>query len=518
MRERYWRQLQGLVAAFEETDMTGGRLEDFPLMPPAEKPPKPPELIWRDYAIMLLHIASAIEHALMVQYLFAAHSLGGEQVPREYRTKVENWRYSILAVAKEEMGHLLTVQNVLALLGGPVSLDREDHPWDHPFYPAPFTLAPLSLGTLAIYVFAEQPDDWDDDEAREIRDRALKQAKKFQGAQGQAESGSPPPHRVGIIYQTLIRILSDHNCIPDDAFHADSVPQQANWDEWGRGYHGGPRDANVLVDVVATRDQAVEALRKISSQGESPNAARRAVKESVGNERPAAIIRLEQRVESEKKKAAAAAGGDAPSQDRSHFERFRAIYREFVSTAGADGWKPARDVAVNPMVLANSTDETPPGCTAITDERSKLWASLFNLRYRMLLAYLTHALLLARQEEDGEAPSIRGAVMHRVFGEMYNLRTIAGILVRRPAGADGPRAGPPFQMPYTLALPATLRNRWLMYKDLILEARDLRQQLASAPSQDEAGYLAAAADIDRQTGVWLDQLLAGAAPRRRAMA
>lgn len=550
MRERYWRQLQGLVTASEETEETAGRPLDFPLLPAAAKLTKPSELTWRDYAIMLLHIASAIEHALMVQYLFAAHSLGGEQVPRCHRTKVEDWRNSILAVAKEEMGHLLTVQNVLALLGGPVSLDREDHPWDHPFYPAPFTLAPLSLGTLAIYVFAEQPDDWRGDDASEISDRALEQARRFQGAQEPAASGPPQPHRVGIIYQALIGILSDHNCIPDDAFHGDSVLQQASWDEWGRGYHGGPSDhggasehvgapdanirADIMVDVVATRDQAVEALRRISSQGESPNAARRAVTGYDGDERPVAVIRLEHRVQSdERRKAEAAAGGVL--QRLSHFDRFLAIYREF-QRADADGWKPTRDVVINPVVLANSTDKAPPGCTAITDQRSRLWASLFNLRYRMLLAYLTHALLLARQEEDGEAPSLRGAVMHRVFAEMYNLKTISGILMRRPAGADGRCAGPPFQMPYTLALPATPRHRWLLCKDLIREACNLRERLVTAPSPDEAGYLAAAADIDpapspdetgylaaaadidRQTGIWLEQLLAGAATRGRAMA
>ena len=140
----------------------------------------------------------------------------------------------------------------------------------------------------------------------------------------------------------------------------------------------------------------------------------------------------------------------------------------------------------------------------------------------MLLTYLTHTLLIARQEEDGEAPSIRGAVMHRVFTEMYNLKTAAGILVRRPAGAaDGVRAGPPFQMPYTLDLPATPRNRWLLHKDLILEAGNLRCELLrlpGAPSREEAGYLAAMADIDGQTGAWLDRLVEGGGLRRRAVA
>jgi hypothetical protein len=41
----------------------------------------------------------------------------------------------ILGIAKEEMAHLITVQNVLRLIGGPLNLDRNDYPWDAPFYP-----------------------------------------------------------------------------------------------------------------------------------------------------------------------------------------------------------------------------------------------------------------------------------------------------------------------------------------------------------------------------------------------
>ncbi len=140
----------------------------------------------------------------------------------------------------------------------------------------------------------------------------------------------------------------------------------------------------------------------------------------------------------------------------------------------------------------------------------------------MLLTYLNHALLLARQEEDGEPPSLRGTVMHRVFAEMYNLKTLAGILVRLPADEDGGvRAGPPFQMPYTLDLPALPYDRWRLHTDLILEADHLRRALLRLDeryplSRQEAGYLASMADIDRQTRSWIEQLLAKGAMRRGA--
>src|SRR5262245_13985398 len=93
---------------------------------------RPPDgLTWHGYLIQLLHIASEIEHALMVQYLYAAYSLDDEcqNLNRSERTKVAQWRSLILSVAQEEMGHLLTVQNVLCLLGGQMELVRENYPF-----------------------------------------------------------------------------------------------------------------------------------------------------------------------------------------------------------------------------------------------------------------------------------------------------------------------------------------------------------------------------------------------------
>ena len=41
----------------------------------------PPEFTFREYSVFLLTIGAQIEHSLMVQYLYAAWSLGGSQVP-----------------------------------------------------------------------------------------------------------------------------------------------------------------------------------------------------------------------------------------------------------------------------------------------------------------------------------------------------------------------------------------------------------------------------------------------------
>ena len=112
---------------------------------------KPPQLSWYDYAIMLLQIGASIEHALMVQYLYAAYSL---------RDKPEQatWRKSLLTIAREEMGHLLTVQNILTLMGGAFNLDRGDYPWDVPFEACPFRLERLTQGPVTLLYAARDED------------------------------------------------------------------------------------------------------------------------------------------------------------------------------------------------------------------------------------------------------------------------------------------------------------------------------------------------------------------------
>ena len=129
---------------------------------------KRPDMSWRDHLVMMLTSGAEVEHALMVQYLYAAYSINGDQARRGARAMVEGWRASILSVAREEMGHLLTVQNMLVLLGAPISFGREMMPWDHEFYPFPFSLEPLSEERAAVLHLCR------DAEAREITTRHSK--------------------------------------------------------------------------------------------------------------------------------------------------------------------------------------------------------------------------------------------------------------------------------------------------------------------------------------------------------
>jgi hypothetical protein len=112
-------------------------------------------------------------------------------------------------------------------------------------------------------------------------------------------------------------------------------------------------------------------------------------------------------------------------------------------------------------------------------------------------------------------------MMHKVFGEMYNLKAIAGILVRLPLTdkpGDARRAGPPFEIPYTLVLPPTEMDAWRLHADLLDTAAELRDELLHSdvkdPPEGEA-YLKTLGDLDDQSKSWVDSVFAalGAAER-----
>jgi len=459
---------------------------------------------WLDHLTLLLHAAAGVEHELMVQYLYSAYSLGLDQVPADQRNDdqsllIQLWRRNLLAIAKEEMGHFLTVQNILTVLGAPTLWGRGNYPWDNRYFPLRrHEFTPLTLPSLSCYVYAEAPANtaavarryWGID--LEEVDRII--------AKVSAELGSPP-HRVGQLYKEIVRIIRNSALIPDAAFHAETFSTQASWEEWGKGYKpfvsdseastkGGGYEpppeptsspaslpwttlipataaqARVIVSQVATRTEVLAALQSIGEQGEAPDC-------NPANDEP------------------------------SHFDRFINIYRRFENI----DWTPTFNVPNNPTTWKNKPDST-----YIESEHSRNWAHLFNLRYRMLLTYLSHIYRLP-PATDSTQPQMRAGTLHRVFSEMYNVRAIANLLVRLPLTGDpndSRRAGPPFELPYTLALPVADDDCWRLHRELLENAEILSKRLLPDAPVEGRQYLAALRDLDRQSIAWLDAVLRGA--------
>jgi hypothetical protein len=440
--------------------------------PAALSLPIPPGFSGHDFVIYLLTIAAEIEHALMVQYLYSAYSMGGPQVPPEHRAAVLDWQNTLLGIAKEEMGHFITVQNILRVLGGPLNFRREDFPWDSDVTPFPFSLEPLSKGVVAKYVVTESPPNWGSDVSPATQAQIEAQAD---------ENAKRKVKPVGILYAYMIELLKDPRIVPDSAFLADSLPYQASWDEWGRAYAGPSsppapgqeRRPDLLIGTAYSRTSAVEALKAVAEQGEAPDM-------------------------------------DYGADEHSHFKKFLNLWLAYP----ADGtWTPFRPVATNPIVpfdpnlpqissrgLKEALAAQAP-LAVITNPITARWGILSNLRYRILLNYLAHSLSLSGPDLAQPPDNARGLLTHSTFGEMYNLRALAGTLVQLPLGdADDPvRAGPPFQMPYTLSLPAEESARWRVHLDLLTGAGELIEWMLPDAAGYRKDYLLALRGADAET-------------------
>jgi hypothetical protein len=318
-------------------------------------------------------------------------------------------------------------------------------------------------------------------------------------------------HTVGEVYSLITKIISDPQCIPDSVFRPDSYPLQASWDDWGRSYAARPtmpdgsspkqkkNKAHLLIEQVGTRTDAIRALKEISNQGEAADLKPKA-----------------------KKKKSSSAKNDA-QEELSHFERFKEVFQEYELKVKKDRkWKPVRNVPRNPTANTDPDADARAGYrrTPITAKASLLWANLFNLRYRILLTYLTHTFRLARVVPPNE-PNARGAVMAKIFGEMYNLKTIAGILVRMPLTnrAKNPRrAAPTFEMPYSLELPLDEIDCWRLHRDLAKNSKGLchdllnpRKRYMETTPPEGKDYLLALSSADEKTIAWINTIL-GAVP------
>lgn len=378
----------------------------------------------RDEIIFLLQTAAEIEQSLLVQYLYAAYSIDPDSAPTPAdRTKAVGWQFAIINIAVEEMAHLISMQNLLLFVGGPTNLDREDFPYRDQFYPFHFKLEPISLDSLAKYVVAEMPEiAAPDPKLREIIRRATV-----------AHSGMTP-NRVGALFERILVLLNDDDFPESDTFPDTASTLQAKPGEWRSG--GGR-----IVRTVATLKQAKGLANDIAVQGE---------------------------------------GGDmAPT---SHYQKFRMIYEEYEATTA---WNPSRPMPVDPNTSEaadvggpDAEDDADLEAGRITNEESRRWAHLVDLRYRLLLHCIAHSLDLPSEQSDERSAVLRWAflAMEPQFSSpKTGIRSLIIHLQSLPQH-DPPqrdeqdrekKAGPPFAMPCSLALPNGDNARWRTYINIV---------------------------------------------------
>lgn len=371
----------------------------------------------RDKAKILLETAAEVEHALIVQYLYAAFSLrSSEEVSDpDQQSALNEWFGVLHRTAREEMGHLMTAQNLLLAIRLQPNLEREDFPPRKDLYPFELHLEPLSQRSLAKYVTAEAPQD-----ASGIEDIVALAT----------ESAGMTVNRVGVIYGLLGVVFSTEQQVVaggsgseswdevlrrlaaaayqqspaiswhlgDDAIDPQTLDSQAHSDSWPGG--------GVTIHRIGDRAAALEAIRDVAEEGEGPTD-----------------------------------GGEA-----SHFDRYRNIYRGsngIMPFPPAGAWTPARAVPTDPRP------------DAIIEPRTQRWAQLADLRYALLLGFIEHHLLTSGADD-------RANLAHWSIAEMFMLSRLAGKLATLPQGSGV--AALPFTLPTSLHLPATEPERWQLQR------------------------------------------------------
>ncbi|MES0151774.1 ferritin-like protein [Mesorhizobium sp. M0012] len=373
-------------------------------------------------AVALLRTAAEVEGALMAQYLFAAGSLLPDVSVTvagfDHPILSNDWYDLIRDIAKQEMGHLITVQNVLLSMGAAPHVDRENFPLESPLYPFPFKLQPVRLDTLAKYVCAEAP-------------REIPAADQSDYAEAVAKAGAAVGEvpRSGQLYERLFWLFQDgdepqqpwpnlKNPFPSwPNWHVDPAKIGLNQDrqgdstEWRGSDSGDSPDSAVYVLQVRDKATAREAVYKVGLQGEGP----------VGE--PGAT----------------------------HFDKFLRLYREQRAVARQPGAPAfARNQAEDPRVGLG-------GSPTITHPEALVWAQLANTRYQMLLMDIALAVSVGLTGTALGTAATRKDFYEKdfydwAFTEMIGtIKPLAGELRQMPlslgGSVDDPRAGIPYELP-----------------------------------------------------------------------
>jgi hypothetical protein len=429
----------------------------------------------REKADALLAVAAEVEHALLVQYLYAAYSLKKINDPGDQQTAVRKWKSTIRDIAEEEMGHLMTVQNLRRVIGLGPTFARDKFPILAGLFPFDFHLVPLNQKTLAEYVVAESPTN--DTGTHPKLQEIIKVA---------TGNGTMAVNHVGILYGLLGVIFAaspedvNRDALGKDpwytmvrdiaaaayqqnpsagAWHLNAglfdpatLPQQASANDFGviAGAVLPPPPAGpppqIRVWQCASQGDAKEALRDIGLQGEGPAQA-------------------------------------PPPGETSHFERFYAIYtgEDGVLPFPKDEWVPTYAAPTDPVI---SDDVGNPN--AITEPKAQAYTILANLRYALVLGLLNQYLV---------TDPVRRAVLNFsnltlaswAVSEMRGLATLARTLADLPrskSGPDGGNAALPFDLPPLLTPPVAQADQWSLLINRLQEIID-QEELIIEKYNDE---------------------------------
>jgi CDGSH-type Zn-finger protein/uncharacterized Fe-S cluster protein YjdI len=337
----------------------------------------------REMLVHQLYEAAELEHNLMCTYLYAAFSLKSgteEGMSALEADAVARWRREIMAVAVDEMSHLVAVWNITSALGGTPRFGRTNFPLDPGYLPASVVvkLAPFNAAVLQHFIHLERPAT-----SMEPDGEGFEPERRF--VRGVAATRLTPMgieyETVGEFYQALgegLRGLVARIGEPA-AFCGDPALQLS---------------ANETILPGAARvvclKTAIAAFDSIVTQGEG-------AREHVAG---------------------------------SHFERFRAIRSEFELLKAANpSFAPAHPAATNPVLRR---PPRPEGRVWLEHEPAIATVDLANASYALMLRLLAHAYGVPAPHPD------KAIVVDLAIGLMRAVAPLGERAARLPAGPSNP--------------------------------------------------------------------------------
>jgi hypothetical protein len=396
-------------------------------------------------ARFLLDAVCEIEHALLVEYLYAAYSIKRTGVP----PATSQHRRQLIKTAVEEMGHLITAQNLLLSIGGAIYFNRDEtalgkKPASN--FPFPVRFEPLSLKSLSKYVTAESPSP------AMINDLDLRVKLEPIFHMAEQEAGRTVNH-VGILFVYLFWLFqpSDEphplwpelpgDLMPPGRHLADSDFSNVFADRQAMPAEFESPSANIFILPIQSRDDALLALDMIAQQGEGWKLS-----------------------------------------DDSHFRRLLDTFERFDAELA--------NIIIAVPVDPNTSEGDDPAAerSRITHEAALRWAKLLNARYRLLLLELSLAMLQPRDNNDTSTLGRSSLLSASLNNEMRRgLMAIANRLTGLPLHPDSPPsevAGPPFELPDG-SFPTDVAGARLQIRDTLLEAKQLMNELEHLPAPNE---------------------------------
>lgn len=337
----------------------------------------------REQALHALYEAAELEHCLMCTYLYATFSLKTsveEGVTAQQLEAITRWKRSMLQVAIEEMGHLMSVWNITVALGGSPRVGRVNFPLDPGYLPAGVVvkLAPFNMATLQHFVYLERPAG-----STEPDGEGFEPERRF--VRGVAEPRLTPMaidyDTVGEFYQTLAnglrRLVEAHG--EEGAMCGNPALQLSSAEVSLPG-------ANKVICLKT----ALAAFEFIIKQGE----------------------------------------GAQENTENSHYQRFAAIRSEYQALLAADpSFKPAFPAATNPVLRR---PPRPEGRVWLEDQDAIAAVDLANAAYGLMLRLLAYTYAVPAPDPD------KVLALDLGIGLMHGLASLAERAARLPAGPSNP--------------------------------------------------------------------------------